>query len=140
MSNINCPYCDLKAHAKVKSVFSATDPLNGKCPDCGSYIDAGQHSVEINGYADIYKGAIRLIDGIVEEFNEILAYCDIDLSDYMNTEAGKIPLKRNATEIVEQLFVPYYGGTTKNNVVNALNLEEESHIWMISKEEAEDEW
>ena len=140
MSNTNCPYCDLKAHTKAKSVFAATAPLNGKCPDCGSYIDAGQHSVEINGYADIYKGAIRLIDGIVEEFNEILAYCDIDLSDYMDTETGKIALKRNATEIVEQLFVPYYGSTTKNNVVNALDLKEESHIWMISKEEAEDEW
>lgn len=140
MSRTNCPYCNLKAQTKRKSVIAAPDPLNGICPDCDAYIDAGQHSVEINGYADIYKGAIRLIDGIVEEFNEILAYCDIDLSDYMNTKTGKIALKRNATEIVEQLFVPYYGGTTKNNVVNALDLEEKFHIWMISKEEAEYEW
>lgn len=129
MSSTNCPYCELRAIARAKSVYVAIRPIDGRCPDCGAHIDAGQHSVKINEYADIYKGALRLIDNIVEQFNELLAYCDIDLSEHMDTEDGMVKLRMNTSEIMEQLFVPYAGGTTKCNVANALEIEEDLHTW-----------
>lgn len=140
MSSTNCPYCNLKAQAKVKTVFTVTHPADGCCPDCGAHIDAGQHSIEMNGYAEIYKGAIGLIDDIVMQFNKLLAYGNIDLSDYVDTEDGRVIFNMSTSEIIERLFVPYYGGTTKSNVAKALEIEGDSHIWFISKEEVDDEW
>lgn len=137
MSSFHCPYCELKALAKAKTMCKAIRPRDGRCPDCGAYIDAGQHHVEINGYADIYKGAIGLIDDVVEQFNELLRFCNIDLSDY--AEDGKIKLNLYTSEIIERLFTPYVGGTTKSNVAKSLEIEEHSHTWLISKDDVQDE-
>ncbi len=139
MSVLNCPYCEIKGLAKVKTVFSALKPVNGKCPDCGAYIDIGQHSVEMNCYEDIYKGALQLLGGMVEEFNEILAQCGIDFGDYIDTEDGTIEMRLHVTDILERLFVPYYGGTTKDNLKKALGITENDIVWKISKDEVEDE-
>lgn len=76
-----CPYCEIKENAKIKTVYTALQPTDGVCK-CGAYIDRGQHTVKINGYADIYNGAISLLDDMVTHFNNILEYCDIDLKDY----------------------------------------------------------
>lgn len=81
MSYLHCPYCEAKKNAKVKVVYKALQPIDGECPDCGAWIDAGQQTVKVNGYADIYKGAIALIDDMVATFNRILYDLDIDLKD-----------------------------------------------------------
>ena len=50
MSYLHCPYCGVKEKTKIKTVHKASQPINGKCPDCGARIDVGQHSIEIDGY------------------------------------------------------------------------------------------
>ena len=141
MSSLECPYCELKEAAKVKTVFTyLRDPIDGICPDCGAYIDKGQYQVEINGYADIYRGAIHLIDYMVEQFNELLKECDVDLADYVDTVDGRVELTLNTSYIIEELFARNYGGTTKRNIAMALEIGEYSHKWEISKEEANGDW
>lgn len=132
MSMAGCPYCKLKKSAERKAIFTARSPVNGICPDCGAHIDIGQHLVSVNGYADIYKGVLRLMGEMVNEFNRILEVCNADLSDYPHTRAGKIELTVNTSEILCQLFVPSAGGTTKSNLAKALDIGEYSHTWVLS--------
>lgn len=130
MSYLHCPYCGVKENSKIKTVYKASQPIDGKCPDCGAWIDEGQHSVEINGYADIYNGAIALIDEVVAVFNRILDDCDVDLKDYYCEESK---LRFSTSEIVERLFLPHYGGTSRHNFAYALGIKEAEHAWLISK-------
>ena len=115
MSYLHCPYCEAKKNAKVKVVYKALQPIDGECPDCGAWIDAGQQTVKVNGYADIYKGAIALIDDMVATFNRILY-------DF------------NTSELIEKLFLPYAGRTSKSNFAEALGIYEDEHTWIISKD------
>lgn len=131
MSSWNCPYCEIKREAKIKTVYEALKPVDGKCPDCGAFIDVGQHSVPINGYADIYKGAVMLIDDMVQAFNRILDDCDIDLKDYYDKDPE---IRFYTSEMIEKLFLPHVGGTSKRNFANALGIEEDEHYWVISKD------
>lgn len=135
MSYIHCPYCEIKEKSNKKDVFKALQPVDGKCPDCGAWIDAGQHTVVVNGYADIYKGALRLLDEMANMFNRILYDCDIDLKDYFDED---VKISLYTSEIIESLFTPYAGGTTKSNLANALEIEEDIHSWTISKYEVEE--
>ena len=65
--SLHCPYCEIKENAKIKTVYEALQPIDGKCPDCGAWIiDEGQHSIRINGYVDIYKGALHLISNCTQ--------------------------------------------------------------------------
>ena len=105
--------------------------LFGECPDCGARIDAGQHSIKVNGYADIYAGAISLMDDMVETFNRILYDCNIDLKDDYGEE---VEVRFNTSEIIERLFLPYVGGTSKSNFAEALGIDEDEHTWIISKD------
>lgn len=131
MSYLHCPYCEVKKNAKIKTVYKASQPIDGKCPDCGARIDAGQHSVQVNGYADIYKGAIALIDDMVATFNRILYDCNIDLKDDYGED---VEVRFNTSELIETLFLPYVGGTSKSNFAEALGIDEDEHTWIISKE------
>lgn len=136
MSYLHCPYCEIKELNEVKTVFEPIQPVDGRCPDCGAYIDAGQHKVKVNSYAEIYKGALKLISGIVEQFNDILNYADIDLDDYFDDDHLEMCI--TATEIVDRLFVPNYGGTTKRNFVKAIGVVDHENTWIISKHEVEE--
>lgn len=134
MSIKSCPYCGLKSIAETKCECIAKEPKDGVCPDCGAYIDVGQHSVKINSYADIYKGAIALIDMVAGQFSELLQSVDSDeFSKY------DIKLKIPTSKIIETLFVPNYGMTTKDNVAKALGIKEYSHTWVLTDDEDEEE-
>ena len=140
MSTLYCPYCEIKDLAKIKETYRALKPEHGKCPDCGAWLDAGQHRVDINGYADIYKGAIELIDYIMAQVNDALAFYDINLNSYLEDDChGELKLSLTTSLILERLFVPNYGGTTKSNLAKALGITEREHTWtMTSNEEIEE--
>lgn len=104
--SLHCPYCEIKENAKTKTVYEALQPIGGKCPDCGAWIDEGQHSIRINGYVDIYKGALNLIEDVVQQVNEILDYLEVDTK--IDGETPYIQLY--TSEIIRSLFVPYVGG------------------------------
>ena len=132
MGSSHCPYCKIKEEAKIKTVYEALKPIDGICPDCGAWIDEGQHSIQVNGYADIYNGAIALIDDVVAMVNRILYDCDIDLKDYYGEEAE---VQFTTSEIVERLFLPYSGGTSLRNFANnALGVRGSEYSWLISKD------
>ena len=57
----------------------------------------------------------------------------------MDTKDGAIETKLYVSDILEKLFVPYRGGTTRNNLKKALGITENEIVWKISKDEAEDE-
>lgn len=83
-------------------------------PDCGAWLDAGQHRVGINGYAEIYKGAIELIDCIMAQVNDAMAFYDINLNNYLDDyDHGELKLTLSTSAILDRLFVPCYGGTKK---------------------------
>lgn len=128
----NCPYCEIKANAKIKTVYDSINPVDGTCK-CGAYIDRGQYCVKVNGYTDIYNGAIRLLDEMVSEFNKILDYAGIDIREYFDDD--EININLSSTKIAEMLFLPYYGSTTKSNFLNAIGIEEDEHSWTLSKSE-----
>lgn len=131
MSSLNCPYCEIKEEARIKTIYESLQPVDGKCPDCGAWIDSGQHFIKVNGYADIYKGAITLINDMVETVNRILYDCNIDLKDDYGEE---VEVRFNTSEIIERLFLPYAGGTSKSNFAKALGIDEDEHFWLISKD------
>ena len=131
MSYLHCPYCEAKKNAKVIVVYKALQPIDGECPDCGAWIDAGQQTVKVNGYADIYKGAIALIDDMVATFNRILYDLDIDLKDAYGED---VEVRFNTSELIEKLFLPYAGRTSKSNFAEALGIYEDEHTWIISKD------
>lgn len=134
MSYLHCPYCEVKENAKIKTVYKALQPINGKCPDCGAWIDVGQHSIEIDGYADIYKGALNLIDDVVRQVNDILSYLDIETTEI----EGNTPCVRlSPNEIVRTLFAPYVGGTSTHNLKNALGIEDDELAWEVKAEQYE---
>lgn len=134
MSIKTCPYCGLKSIAETKCECIAKEPKDGVCPDCGAHIDVGQHSVKINSYADIYKGAITLIDLVAEQFSGFLQFADLDKFSEYNIEL-KIP----TSKIIETLFTPGYGMTTQNNVAKSLGIKEYSHTWVLTGDEDEEE-
>ena len=104
------------------------------CPACGAWIDVGQHSIEIDGYADIYKGALSLIDDVVRQVNDILTYLDIETTEL----EGNTPCVRlNPNEIVRTLFAPYVGGTSTHNLKNALGIEDDELVWEVKAEQYE---
>ena len=140
MSTLYCPYCEMKELAEIKVTYQALKPEHGKCPDCGAWLDAGQHRVDINGYVDIYKGAIELIDYIMAQVNDALAFYDINLNSYLEDDChGELKLSLTTSLILERLFVPNYGGTTKSNLAKALGITEREHTWtMTSNEEIEE--
>lgn len=138
MSDDRCPYCKIKADAKRKTVYKALEIVEGHkhCPDCGASLDRGQQSVEVNGYSDIYKGCLRLIGEVVSQYNQLLDYIDADVESCFE-EGEKPSVRLNANKIVEELFLPSYGGTTKANFVKALGIEEDDNEWIIQKENRE---
>lgn len=138
MSDDRCPYCKIKADAKQKTVYEALETAEGHkhCPDCGASLDRGQQLVEVNGYSDIYKGCLRLIGEVVSQYNQLLDYIDADVESYFE-EGEKPSVRLSANKIVEELFLPSYGGTTKANFVEALGIEEDDNEWIIQKENRE---
>lgn len=119
-----------KENAKIKTVYEALQPIDGKCPDCGAWIDEGQHSIRINGYVDIYKGALNLIEDVVQQVNEILDYLEVDTK--IDGETPYIQLY--TSEIIRSLFVPYVGGTSRCNMKKALDIKEDELKFEIKAE------
>jgi hypothetical protein len=128
--SLHCPYCEVKENAKIKTVYEALQPIDGKCPDCGAWIDEGQHSIRINGYVDIYKGALNLIEDVVQQVNEILDYLEVDTK--IDGETPYIQLY--TSEIIRSLFVPYVGGTSRCNMKKALDIKEDELKFEIKAE------
>ena len=133
MSYLHCPYCEVKGNAKIKTVYEALQPIDGKCPDCGAWIDEGQHSIRINGYVDIYKGALNLIEDVVQQVNNILDYLEVDTK--IDGETPCIQLY--TSEIIRSLFVPYVGGTSRCNMKKALDIKEDELKFEIKAEQHE---
>ena len=133
MGSLHCPYCEIKEDAKVKTVYEALKPTNGKCSGCGAWIDAGQTKVNVNGYADIYNGVVNVIESVVQQVNNLMDYLDVD-----TTVDDEVPCVRlNTSEIVRKLFVPYAGGTTVSNMKNALDIEDDEIEFEIKAEQHE---
>ena len=122
MSYLHCPYCEIKENAKIKTHYEALQPIEGKCPDCSAFIDVGQKKIDVNGYGDIYKGVVRILEDVVQQVNNLMDYLDVD------TEIdGEIPCVRlNTSEIIREVFIPYAGGTSTNNFKNAIGIEDDS--------------
>lgn len=133
MSYLHCPYCEIKENAKIKTVYEALQPIDGKCPDCGALIDAGQHFIRINGYADIYKGALNLIEDVVQQINNLLDYLEVNTKIDEETPCVRI----NTSEIIKELFAPYVGGTSIGNLKNALGVKDDELKWEIKAEQHE---
>lgn len=138
MSSFYCPYCEIKEVASLKTTFEAIKPYGDKvkCPICGAWLDVGQRKVVVNGYADIYKGALRLIDEVVEQFNRILEYCDVDLKEYFDDD--KVEIILYTSDIIDKLFLPYCGGTTKGNFKHAIGVRNHDETWAIGGREDEE--
>lgn len=118
-----CPYCKIKKIADTKLTYAGS-PAEGRCT-CGAWLDRGQQSLSVNSYVDIYKGALKLMEKMVDEFNYWLDYFGVDVEDYM--EDGEKPrISLSTVDIIDELFLGNYGGTTKRNFINALGIEEDS--------------
>lgn len=114
-------------------MYEALQPIDGKCPDCGAWIDEGQHYIRINGYVDIYKGALNLIEDVVQQVNNILDYLEVDTK--IDGETPCIQLY--TSEIIKSLFVPYAGGTSRCNMKKALDIKEDELKFEIKAEQHE---
>ncbi len=133
MSSTHCPYCEIKQDAKVKTVYEAIKPINDKCPDCGAMIDEGQKKVSINGYADIYKGVVNIIENVVQQVNNLMDYLDVDTT----IDDGIPCVSLGTSYIVKALFVPYVGGTTVCNMKNALGIKDDKLEFEVKAEQHE---
>lgn len=133
MSKLYCPYCEIKEAAKRKSHFEALQAMQGVCPDCGARIDIGQKKVDVNGYADIYKGVLNVVEDTVQQVNNLMDYLDID-----TTVDGEIPCVRlDAREIVRTIFLPYVGGTSITNFMNAIGVDNNMVTFEVKAEQYE---
>ena len=133
MSKSCCPYCEINEIAKIKSRFEALQTMHGNCPDCGAYIDIGQKKVDVNGYADIYKGVLSVIEDAVKQVNNLMDYLDVD-----TTVDGEIPCVRlNAREIVRNVFLPYVGGTSVANFIRAIGIDDDTVTFEVKAEQYE---
>lgn len=133
MSYLHCPYCEIKENAKIKTHYEALQPIEGKCPDCSAFIDVGQKKIDINGYGDIYKGVVRIIEDVVQQVNNLIDYLGVD------TEIdGEIPCVRlNTSKIIREVFIPYAGGTSTNNFKNAIGIKDDELEFEIKAEQYE---
>lgn len=133
MSKLCCPYCEIKEIAKIKSHFEALQTMNGNCPDCGAYLDIGQRAINVNGYADIYKGVLSVIEDVVLQVNDLMDYLEVD-----TTVDGETPCIRLSTsEIIRTVFIPYAGGTSVSNFKNAIGVEDHDEKFEIKAEQYE---
>lgn len=133
MSYLHCPYCEIKENAKIKTHYEALQPIEGKCPDCSAFIDVGQKKIDVNGYGDIYKGVVRIIEDVVQQVNDLIDYLGVD------TEIdGEIPcVSLNTSKIIREVFIPYAGGTSTNNFKNAIGIKDDELEFEIKAEQYE---
>lgn len=133
MSYLHCPYCEIKEDAKVKKHYESLQPIDGACSDCGAWLDKGQAKVDVNGYIDIYKGVVNVIEDVVQQVNNLMYYLEVD------TEIdGEIPrIRLNTSEIINEVFIPFAGGTSTNNFKNAIGIEECTLEFEIKAEQHE---
>lgn len=126
----DCPFCEIKANASKRKIQY---PFTGKnrC-ECGAWLDSGQMTLTVNGYKEIYEGAVRLISDVVEQFKDILEYCDVDTKEY-----GDVNITLNASQIIERLFIPYEGGTSKANFKRAIGIQDDYAEFELVSEEDE---
>lgn len=121
MSDVNyCPYCLVKEKANVKMRFETDQQNEGRCNCCGAYIDKGQTKVDINGYADIYKGCLALLDDMAQKFRYWLEVFGVDIEDYEDDYNTSISISQ--MDIISRLFVNA-GHTTLMNVAKAIGVE-----------------
>lgn len=133
MSKTNCPYCEIREMAKIKSHFEAFQTMQGNCPDCGAYLDIGQKVLNVNGYADIYNGVLSVIENVVQQVNNLMDYLEIDT--LVDNETPCVRL--NAREIVRDVFIPYAGGTSVSNFIKAIGIDDEAVAFEIKAEQHE---
>lgn len=120
-----CPYCEIKEQAKIKTLYESLKLREGRCKSCGANLDIGQRKVFVNGYKAMYDGILEVIGEVVDQFKEILAYADIDLTDYYDSESD-LDIVINPDDIIDRVFTPHYGQTTRNNVRNALKISDDN--------------
>lgn len=120
-----CPYCEIKEQAKTKTLYESFELKEGRCKSCGANLDIGQRKVFVNGYRAMYDGIIEVIGEVVDQFKEMLAYADIDLTDFYESD-NDLDIVIYADDIIDRVFTPHYGHTTVKNVRNALKISDES--------------
>ena len=87
----------------------------------------------MNGYADIYKGVLNVIEDAVQQVNNLMDYLDVD-----TTIDGEIPCVRlNARKIVRNVFLPYVGGTSVDNFIRAIGIDDDTVTFEIKSEQHE---
>lgn len=133
MSKSCCPYCEIKEIAKTKSRFEALQVMQDNCPDCGAYLDIGQKKIDVNGYADIYKGVLNVVEDVVQQVNNLMDYLDV-----YTTVDDEIPcVKLNASEIIRNVFLPYVGGTSIANFMEAIGIDDDTVAFEVKAEQYE---
>lgn len=131
MSYIHCPYCEIKEDNGRH--YEALEPIDGKCPDCGAFIDVGQHRIDVNGYADIYNGVLSVIEDVVQQMNNLMDYLEVDTKIDGETPCIKV----NTSEIVSKVFIPYSGMTSMSNFKKAIGVTENEVSFEIKSEQNE---
>lgn len=128
-----CPYCEIKEISKIKSRFEALQIMQGNCPDCGAYLDIGQKRIDVNGYADIYKGVLNVVEDVIQQVNDLMDYLDVD-----TTVNDEIPCVRlNASKIVRNVFLQYVGGTSTANFMKAIGIDDDTVAFEVKAEPSE---
>ena len=89
--------------------------------------------VSINGYADIYKGVVNIIENVVQQVNNLMDYLDVDTT----IDDGIPCVSLGTSYIVKALFVPYVGGTTVCNMKNALGIKDDKLEFEVKAEQHE---
>lgn len=122
MSNLCCPYCEIKKDAETKRHYETLQAIEGMCQNCGAHLDIGQRAVELNGYADIYRGVISIIEEVIQQVNNLMDYLGVKTE--VDEDTPRVVLSTN--EIVRIIFAPYVGGTTISNLKKAINIKEDT--------------
>lgn len=122
MRNLCCPYCEIKKDAETKRHYEMLQAIEGMCPNCGAHLDLGQRTVELNGYADIYRGVISIMEEVIQQVNNLMDYLGVETE--VDEDTPRVVLSTN--EIVRTIFAPYVGGTTISNLKKAINIKEDT--------------
>ena len=89
--------------------------------------------IDVNGYADIYKGVLNVVEDVVQQVNNLMDYLDV-----YTTVDDEIPcVKLNASEIIRNVFLPYVGGTSIANFMEDIGIDDDTVAFEVKAEQYE---
>jgi hypothetical protein len=137
MGKNNCAWCQIDTNKQTK--YSIEEVENGICPSCGSYNDAGQKNISINSMKQTYEGTLRLLQDIVNRFNDILMSLGVSHKDFEEAwdveSSEEVSLTIANSQIVRELFLsstPNAGGTSTGNLLDLLGIKEDDVNFPLS--------